>query len=88
LQISLIFLRLPRRRDVAFAQAIKTHRVVAEHFSFELIRQILARFEMRQVAAELVALMGGILGPNGKEEALNSSMLFRKRNTRGSLIEG
>lgn len=83
----LCFLRLSCCRNIAFTQAIKPHRVVAEHFSFELIRQIFARFEMGQVAGELVALMGGILGPNGKEEALNSSMLFRKRNTRGSLIE-
>jgi len=51
--------RLPRSGDVAFAQAIKTHRVVAEHFTFEFVSQVFARFQVRQVAAELVPRWAG-----------------------------
>jgi hypothetical protein len=47
--------RFPRCRDIAFAEAIESYRVVVEHFSFEIIRKIFARVEVRQVAAELVA---------------------------------
>jgi hypothetical protein len=37
-------LRLPRRRDVAFAETVESHRGVVEHFSFKFIGEILARF--------------------------------------------
>jgi hypothetical protein len=47
---------ISRRRDIAFAEAVKPHRVVVEHFPFEIIGQIFARVEVGQVAAELVAL--------------------------------
>jgi hypothetical protein len=48
--------RFPRCRDIAFAEAVKSHRVVVEHFPFEIIGKIFARVEVRQIAAELVAL--------------------------------
>ena len=54
--MELLPLRLPRRGDVTFVEAIESHRTVLEHFSFELIGQIFARVKVRQVAAELVAL--------------------------------
>ena len=54
--LPLVPLRLPRRRDIAFTESVKSHRVVVEHFSFEIIGKIFARVEVRQIAAELVAL--------------------------------
>jgi hypothetical protein len=39
-----------------FAEAIKSHRVVVKHFSFEIIGKIFARVEVRQVVGERVAL--------------------------------
>jgi hypothetical protein len=54
--LPLVPLRLPRRRDIAFTESVKSHRVVVEHFSCELIGQIFARFYVRQVVGELVAL--------------------------------
>jgi len=49
------FASFPLPLDIAFTEAIKSHRVVVEHFSFEIIRKIFARVEVRQIAAELVA---------------------------------
>jgi hypothetical protein len=46
-----------------FIQTVRVHRVVAEYFVFELVGEILARFRMGQVAAELVANIGGIWRP-------------------------
>jgi hypothetical protein len=40
----LTLLGLARGRDVAFGEAIESHRIVVEHLSFELIGEILARF--------------------------------------------
>jgi hypothetical protein len=54
--VSINSLRLPRRCDVAFAETVESHRVVVEHFSFKFIGEIPARFQVWQVAAELVAL--------------------------------
>ena len=56
LTLTLVPLCFLRRRDVTFTEAIKSHRVVVEHFSFEIIGKIFARVEVRQIAAELVAL--------------------------------
>ena len=36
-------LRLRRRRDVAFTETVKSHRIVVEHFSFEFIGKIFPR---------------------------------------------
>jgi hypothetical protein len=33
-----------RRGDVAFIQAVKSDWVIAEHFAFELVGDVLARF--------------------------------------------
>jgi len=52
----LISLRVPCRGEVAFVQVIKPDRVIAQHFLLKFVGQIFARFEMGQVAAELVAL--------------------------------
>jgi len=49
-------LRFPCRGDVAFAQAIKPDRVVAEHFIFEIVTQFPARHQVGQVSAELITL--------------------------------
>ena len=52
---------VPSCGDVAFAEAVESHRVAVEHFPFEIVTQVFARFEGWQVAAELIALMRGIV---------------------------
>ncbi len=53
--VQLVSFRLFHRRDVTFAEAIKSHRIVIEHFLFELVGQVFAPIEGRQVAAERIA---------------------------------
>src|SRR5690349_3933681 len=40
--------------DITFAEAIESHRVVVEHFSFEFFGYVFAGIEVRQIAAELI----------------------------------
>ena len=42
--MKLAALRLPRRGDVTFVEAIEAHRIVIEHFAFELVGEVFARF--------------------------------------------
>src|SRR5262245_3863349 len=59
-------LRFLHRSDIAFSEAIEPYRVVVKHFLFNIVGEILARHQVRQVAAELVALslVGKIRGPH------------------------
>ena len=61
--MKLAALRLPRRGDVTFVEAIEAHRIVIEHFAFELVGEVFARVQVGQVAAELVAFVKEVGGP-------------------------
>src|ERR671919_1421145 len=54
------------RGDIAFAEAIKPHRIVVQHFLFDIVGEVLAGHEMGEVATELVAfaLVREVGGPH------------------------
>ena len=51
-------LRLPRRGDIALAEAVDSHWVVVQYFASEFVRQFFACFQVGQVAAASEAFGG------------------------------